>query len=277
MYHQVQEILRKEGIPVIGLKGIVLASGIYEDEGVRPMGDVDILVPEGMGFKALELLLKAGARQNYVFRSVLHEKVHSHVRAISYNGVLVEIHQRLFSLGNPYHTKGVDFFKNTLRIEKQGVLINSLNHVWLGYHLLAHAAFNIRTGGLRFGWLVDMAILFRQQPDVDSYIKSVLQINPSRKKNLSNIVDMVKVLMYSDIVPDPVIADIHEAMKLRNVQKIHKVVNFDEIWHTPQLSRKIHLAFRELFPDTRYMKQWGRNKECSILKLYLKRLFGGIF
>lgn len=37
--------LRKAGIPVLLLKGVALAHGVYRDHGARPMKDADVLVP----------------------------------------------------------------------------------------------------------------------------------------------------------------------------------------------------------------------------------------
>jgi hypothetical protein len=43
---QVQDVLEAQGVPVILLKGAALAGTVYPDIGLRPMGDLDILVPE---------------------------------------------------------------------------------------------------------------------------------------------------------------------------------------------------------------------------------------
>ncbi len=47
MYQELERILQafdEAGIPVIVLKGAALAATVYEDIGLRPMGDLDLLI-----------------------------------------------------------------------------------------------------------------------------------------------------------------------------------------------------------------------------------------
>lgn len=57
---EVLEVFHQGGIKVILLKGSHLAQFVYEDAGVRPMGDIDILVKKDDLQKAEELLLQIG-------------------------------------------------------------------------------------------------------------------------------------------------------------------------------------------------------------------------
>lgn len=58
--YEVLEVFHKAGIKVILLKGSHMAQFVYEDAGVRPMGDIDILVRKEDLSKAEELLLQIG-------------------------------------------------------------------------------------------------------------------------------------------------------------------------------------------------------------------------
>ena len=49
-----------EGIPTLVLKGAALATLYYRDVGLRPMGDIDMLVPHAQRDQALSLLVKSG-------------------------------------------------------------------------------------------------------------------------------------------------------------------------------------------------------------------------
>jgi len=51
------------GIPAAPLKGAALTEWIYEDAGVRPMKDLDILVPPHEAARAVDILLQAGYRR----------------------------------------------------------------------------------------------------------------------------------------------------------------------------------------------------------------------
>ncbi len=55
------EALGRAGIPTLLIKGLPLAFAFYPDAGLRPMGDVDLLVPSTFAEKAIELLEQRGA------------------------------------------------------------------------------------------------------------------------------------------------------------------------------------------------------------------------
>ena len=54
------EALQSAGLPVTALKGTVLAFGVYASPGLRPMRDVDLLVPPERSREARRALEKAG-------------------------------------------------------------------------------------------------------------------------------------------------------------------------------------------------------------------------
>jgi hypothetical protein len=54
------DMIQKAGIPVVLLKGVPLAVRYYSNPGLRPMRDLDVLVPEERAWDAKELLEAAG-------------------------------------------------------------------------------------------------------------------------------------------------------------------------------------------------------------------------
>ena len=58
LHAEVGYLLRQAGIPVLHIKGPTVALWLY-DEGERPWGDVDVLVPPSLMDEALEVLLAA--------------------------------------------------------------------------------------------------------------------------------------------------------------------------------------------------------------------------
>ncbi len=272
VYFQIQQLFNETGIPVVALKGIALAATVYPDEGLRPMGDIDLLVPEGEGMRALDILLKAGAKQSYVPRSALHEQVHSHVRAVIYKGILIEIHQRLFSLGNPYHAE-VNFMDYAVEKSVGEQKMTVLNDVWFGYHLAAHAASNIYKGGLRVGWIVDLLLLFNQQNDLSGFMDNIININPKMSKEIGLLCEMVLYLSVG-LNDGERLKQIKEELfkgvsKRHNVQK-HKMINIQEVADVPGVINKLRLVWREFFPIREYMVyRYGKGK---LWRLYVKRL-----
>ena len=59
-FRRVAQALREQDIPVIALKGLHLAELVYRDIGLRPMVDMDLLVPRSQRKDALNVLRKLG-------------------------------------------------------------------------------------------------------------------------------------------------------------------------------------------------------------------------
>jgi hypothetical protein len=280
VFNEIQQLLKNENITTVALKGTALANHLYPDEGLRPMGDLDILVPEGDGIKALNTLLKAGAKMGYVPRSALHEQVHSHIRTILFKDVLIEIHQRLFSKGNPFYISTNDCYDHLINISKKEIDIFILNNLYTAYHLIAHAASNIESGGLRLSWLVDIALLLLKQDNPAKFINQVLQLNLKTKNKLLTVLKMTALLLppqiQQSLLKETQIVNSEEElyywMKKRDIKQIHKIVNLKEIIHTPGLKNKATLLLREFFPTREYMLQWGKGKENRLWRLHIKRL-----
>ena len=55
-----QDELRRAAIPVLPLKGAAYIEQIYSDEGLRPLKDIDILVPEARYLDAIQTMLDEG-------------------------------------------------------------------------------------------------------------------------------------------------------------------------------------------------------------------------
>jgi hypothetical protein len=106
---QIEAALRRIDLPTIWIKGIVLARLLYPDPFLRPMSDIDVLVPfdrrkdalvvaqaEGYRFPdASDMLLRAHDRQ--LLERVSH---HYHLVGGPAGVVTLEIHGRLLSVSN---------------------------------------------------------------------------------------------------------------------------------------------------------------------------------
>jgi hypothetical protein len=78
MYQELDRILKaldEAGIPVIVLKGAALAATLYEDIGLRPMGDLDLLVREEKLQEALEVMRSIG----YIEEPMPHQEFNREV------------------------------------------------------------------------------------------------------------------------------------------------------------------------------------------------------
>ncbi|MBC8040473.1 MAG: nucleotidyltransferase family protein, partial [Opitutaceae bacterium] len=67
-FAKLQEKLAAVGVPVVAMKGIPLVAFYYEDIGVRPMADIDVLVRRSDAKAAVECMLEDGYRLNFPFK-----------------------------------------------------------------------------------------------------------------------------------------------------------------------------------------------------------------
>lgn len=86
--------LRGDGVEVIALKGAHLAPIVYGDIAVRPMGDVDLLVPKGDLSRAEATLRRVGCRLERPGGHNRHwyASRHFHLRYRARGGTPVELH-----------------------------------------------------------------------------------------------------------------------------------------------------------------------------------------
>ncbi len=73
----ITQALSSAGIPVILLKGAVLARTVYPQSGLRPIGDLDFLVPYAQVEAALDVLLNLGYKFDgkVIFRPATPDKM----------------------------------------------------------------------------------------------------------------------------------------------------------------------------------------------------------
>ena len=99
LHAQVAYLMRSAGIPTLHIKGPTVALWLY-DEGERPWGDVDILVPPSRMEDALEVLLSAGFDER--FPGVTRRTTTDHAITLVHNspgdpgsaGAEVDVHDR---------------------------------------------------------------------------------------------------------------------------------------------------------------------------------------
>jgi hypothetical protein len=93
------------GIPVLILKGAALSHMLYPEPGLRPMSDVDILVPKSLVWQAQSALAEVGFHVVLPSDSALH---HRHLATVVLHtdglSIKVETHYKLFS----------DYFDNVI-------------------------------------------------------------------------------------------------------------------------------------------------------------------
>ncbi len=173
----------KAGIPVVGLKGLPLATFYYADLGVRPMADIDILVPRSLARQAVEFLLAQG------YRSVWGDLEHMITKGpggefVKEGTSVVDLHWSvLHDCRAPWSDEGFWAGQRTRTFE--GVPLSMLRPEDQILHLCAHGMRWCVVPPLR--WLADVAVLVRAEGhriDVNYLVEAAERrgmVNPVRQ------------------------------------------------------------------------------------------------
>lgn len=121
---QTRELLkdfRREGIPVMLLKGAALALAYYADCGLRPFEDIDLLVPTAQAQPAFALLRRMGFLPcHFPGREITREYsgiIHA-VTMVNERGLVVDLHWHLlFECLNP--NDDADFWGASQQLDKE--------------------------------------------------------------------------------------------------------------------------------------------------------------
>jgi len=168
-FRRIAQALRERNIPLIALKGLHLADRVYPDISLRPMSDLDILVPRS----EVERAIAAVQSVEYGFeedvsdsaRGMLATKCNiglAHRRL----GLWLEIHWTLAESGDCYAPPMEEIWRRATpgRIGDADVQVMSPEFVLL--HVCAHLACN-HVFGFDLRALCDIAAIVQAQPGPD--------------------------------------------------------------------------------------------------------------
>jgi hypothetical protein len=277
VFKELHALAANNNIKIIPLKGAALAFSLYKEEALRPMGDIDILVPSKDVFKLRDIMLRNGATPIHVPMSRLHDHVHAHISALRWQNIMIEPHQRLFALGSILNPTRTNLFENLRKLDNQPE-IEVFGDVMQAYHLITHAYKGYKMGGMRLGWLLDIALILDRNKKDSDFSTKVKSLNIKAEKQLETIIQWAGLLLDNQhdklLVPFP-----DEAMFMaeQDPKTKHKKMVLEEIAGLPGIKNKASLLFREFFPEIAYMDhQYGKHRGLDLFKLYMKRITGRI-
>jgi hypothetical protein len=145
-------LFQQERIPLLLLKGVALLASVYEDWGLRPFNDLDLLVPETDLERAHHLILQEG------YQLTMREyrpgwRRFGGARGYWKNEVWLDLHWRLEYL--PTHAAAHEPFSHTRPATLAGSEVLILQPEDLLYHQLHHMA--CHHGRFKLIWLVDIS------------------------------------------------------------------------------------------------------------------------
>ena len=132
--------LQRQGIDPVLLKGAALAPTVYHSFFSRPMGDIDLLVPQERAEDAWRLVQKVGWRWQQDEHPLEHYLGHHHLPPLldaRGMNVRLELHTSLFVDGHPFRMGREELLAKALRVRLDGAEVEA----WVpcGEHLLLHA------------------------------------------------------------------------------------------------------------------------------------------
>ena len=166
------------GIPNILVKGSALAVLYYEDVGLRPMKDIDLMVSRDQAKRSIQLLISLGWKPAYSSPEALipFEQATEFTDA---NNQKVDLHWRLLWEGRP-SVDDDDFWQASIAMQLNGIQTKSLSPADQLLHVCVHGAKWNDTAPLR--WIPDAMMIIRSAKMKIDWTRLV---NQARKRQLT--------------------------------------------------------------------------------------------
>ena len=156
LYAELKTILdtfREQGMEVIVLKGAALAGTVYDNIGLRPMNDIDLLVRKEVLDRADKLMTELGyISYEDVQSKDYYRRKHHHLAPFfkQDNGIKVEIHGDIVSPGNPFYIDIRKFWDRAQCVLIEGLNALILSHEDMIVHLCLHSSYSPPSYSLPF-------------------------------------------------------------------------------------------------------------------------------
>jgi hypothetical protein len=255
--------LTKEGIPVLWVKGVILAATIYSDFGLRPSGDLDAIV----SLENIDRAEKAIRTLGYIPASPEafgdFEKEISHARAYQKKGgkgFALELHQALVSdRQGATPTNGGWFWSHTTQVSINGSSVVTLspeaNLIYLCVHLVCHHGWEPR-----FIWLYDIhRLLEKCQEALDWGVFRTLMEKSNWQPYVGVVLKAAKAFLRSPL-PEEVLAKFSGSdQKLgilgwqTRLPPTRAIVTLDEWRRIRGLGNRVRFLYHVFFPTRAYM------------------------
>ncbi len=140
--HRVAKALQFENIPVILLKGMHLATVVYDNMGLREMNDIDLMVPAENLSRAGKSMIKLGYQPQNKFNADIDSISSHHLpRFIKSDISSIEIHWNITGSGCYYFINPAPLWKHAISVSIAGVDLLGLSQEDLLLHLCLHTSY----------------------------------------------------------------------------------------------------------------------------------------
>lgn len=170
-------VFHEANIDTLVLKGAALLKLYYEDYGMRPMNDLDLLIPERRATQAIELLSQAGYAPVFTPRVSFSERYLPLIHAYGFSKsgkIELDLHWHVLQECRRPDSDH-NFWQDSIAIDFYGMPTRALNPADQLLHILVH--------GLKWDivppirWIADAITLLRKTPDFewDRFVNQTLK------------------------------------------------------------------------------------------------------
>ncbi|MDP4267486.1 MAG: nucleotidyltransferase family protein [Bacteroidota bacterium] len=293
----VADVLKKENIDIILLKGIYLSSLVYKNIALRQIGDIDILLKENQIFTARKILLDSGYQEvgipytKWMLRN--SDKIWRHIPELIKDDIVLDIHSHLLH-NNPLTKEFTDLvwktsLENTVEHQKVLTLNPELDILYLSYHLGSHLEMNqfqLRT----YQDIAEIVRLYNKKINWDELINRAFYFK------LNQIVGHVFYIInaYMNVsIPEHVLRRFNTGSQSKynnsfitlltctdNPNNLQQISSFNKIRRKMKtisnikgFSNKLHYIRGYLFPSIEYMSlYYNTTNRLKIFMYYFLRL-----
>jgi hypothetical protein len=284
------EILNRENIKTVLLKGIALEILIYENCGLRLMSDADVFISKEDSIKAYNILLNAGFKaipQKSFLHRLIIPYIGKHLPTLIRNEFAFEIHHNLFGSDNILNTN-ILASCSEITITNQKFYIPTPRYLFL--YGVKHIHVHELSNESQLKSYADLVIL------LDKYYDEILTpdlINDAARADISDILAFKLYILkefwgfsyplpVSEYVAKFQCNDLNEKFNFFLKSPVNnesdKVENYKfNIRSIPGFHRKILYVIGDLFPSASFMKKRYGLKSSLSLPLYYTHRFGKLF
>jgi hypothetical protein len=263
-YHELSNILEafnKVNIPVILLKGAYLAEKIYEDIGLRPMLDIDLLLRKKDLAKGNEVLINLGYSKVKQIDIDIESAQRHHISRLIKGCLPVELHWHIFPPKYPFSVDIDQIWERAVKqkIADKKLLVLSLEDLLL--HLCEHASFH-HVFEQDMKSLYDIKMVIEKCKDVlqwDIFIERAFAWKVERCAYLTlrmvqnffgiELADTIIVKLKPEELP-PQIMPMAEELLLARVLENYKISTcLAQVWKAEKLGERVSLFLKRVFPS----------------------------
>lgn len=284
---------QKNNIPVVPLKGILLAESVYGDISRRQLSDIDVLIHRSHIPQCVEILTNMGFNFDERYKKsdfIQNLRDSKHIPLLEKQGIGIELHTSLMIEDKAFCVPIDDFWNNTIPANLSGIDCLQFTPEYLLIHICMHVDEHFVSAKIHFIGYVDILHIITMYADTIQWddLLARCQNYGCEQHVFSHIYLSAKYLgayipTHIFLKAEQLCSDYKEEYFLHHIQcdstytPKKKNRNIAEIQHVHGLKAKCMYLLHDIFPSKTFMihRYHLTNTRCYQI-YYVKRIFDGI-